>query len=265
MKVLLITMTDRPLGLGAALAIQNSHYDLSAVIAPRRFAGRFSKLSSISKAIKRHGSHFLLGRIKESFLSRLGVVSYEWDKYNTTSKPIKSLADFAKETGVQYIITDDVNSNEIVEKVEDIGPDVIVLVNAPIIKKPLIDAAGLYVINLHRSLLPQYAGLDAIFWALYHGENEIGATVHVVTEKIDEGAIIVQRKREVKDTDNIKSLTKWYYDNGPDMVIDALAKIENKTFDPKPQDLAGRSYYSWPTRQQRKELRKRLKNQKAKN
>lgn len=258
MRVLLITMTGRPLGLGAALAIYNSSHELVGIIAHRRFAGRGSKISYFIKSLKHHGFHFVFTRIKEIFISRLGLITYAWEKYNSLPGRMKSLSQFAQKAGIQYICTDNVNSSDVIEKVSNFKPDVIVLVNAPIIRKPLIDSARLYVINLHRSLLPKYAGLDAIFWALYHGEKEVGATVHVVTEKIDKGTIIVQRRREVKLSDNIKSLTNWYYNAGPDMVIEALEKIKNKSFDFTPQNLSERSYYSWPTRQQRKELRKKL-------
>jgi len=114
------------------------------------------------------------------------------------------------------------------------------------------------VINIHRSLLPKYAGLDAIFWALYHGEDKIGATVHTVSEKIDAGKIILQKEKEVLPDDDLDSLTSWYNNIVPDMLVDALSLLADPEFVPREQDFSKRSYFSWPSKKQRKELQKRL-------
>lgn len=254
MRVVLITMTNRPLGLGTALAVHKSGQDLIQIIAQKRFAGRGYKFAFLLKSIKRHGFRFVFSRIKESLALHLGQIQ----ECDAPCKGIRSLAEFAKRTGVEYALVEDANSPIIVERIAQRRPDVIILANAPIIRKPLIDTASRCAINLHRSLLPKYAGLDAIFWALYHGEIEIGATVHVVSERIDDGAIVLQEKRAVSKADDLESLTNWYYITGPRMIVKALDLIENDAFVPTCQDMSQRSYYSWPTRRQRTELRRKL-------
>lgn len=47
-------------------------------------------------------------------------------------------------------------------------------------------------INLHPSLLPEYAGFNAIDRALADGARELGATAHLADDSIDGGPIIAQ-------------------------------------------------------------------------
>lgn len=48
------------------------------------------------------------------------------------------------------------------------------------------------LINIHPSLLPKYPGLNTHARAIDAGDHEAGASVHWVTEGVDEGAVIDQ-------------------------------------------------------------------------
>jgi folate-dependent phosphoribosylglycinamide formyltransferase PurN len=48
-------------------------------------------------------------------------------------------------------------------------------------------------INYHDALLPNYAGGNAVSWALLHGEIGHGVTWHEMTERIDAGGILAHR------------------------------------------------------------------------
>ncbi|HTZ86676.1 MAG TPA: phosphoribosylglycinamide formyltransferase [Solirubrobacteraceae bacterium] len=53
------------------------------------------------------------------------------------------------------------------------------------------------VINVHPSLLPAFAGIDAIGQALDYGVQVFGVTVHYVDEGVDTGRVILQRAVEL--------------------------------------------------------------------
>ncbi|MFI4990837.1 MAG: phosphoribosylglycinamide formyltransferase [Solirubrobacterales bacterium] len=53
------------------------------------------------------------------------------------------------------------------------------------------------VINVHPSLLPAFAGLNAIGQALAYGVQVFGVTVHFVDEGVDTGPVILQRAVEL--------------------------------------------------------------------
>lgn len=70
-----------------------------------------------------------------------------------------------------------------------------------------------HVVNIHPALLPEFGGkgmygLHVHEAVLAAGRGETGATVHVVTEKYDEGAVIGQTKVSVLEGDSPASLQK---------------------------------------------------------
>ena len=64
------------------------------------------------------------------------------------------------------------------------------------------------IINIHPSLLPKYKGLDTHQRAIDNNEKFSGCTVHYVTEKLDSGKIISQKKVKILKKDNVTSLKK---------------------------------------------------------
>ena len=64
------------------------------------------------------------------------------------------------------------------------------------------------ILNIHPSLLPKYKGLNTHERAIKNKEIYSGATVHVVTEKLDSGKIILQQKVKIIKKDNEKTLKK---------------------------------------------------------
>lgn len=64
------------------------------------------------------------------------------------------------------------------------------------------------IINVHPSLLPAFAGKDAIGQALDYGVKLTGVTVHFVDGGMDTGPVIAQRSVEVKAGDTADSLAE---------------------------------------------------------
>ncbi|MBV8846163.1 MAG: phosphoribosylglycinamide formyltransferase [Bryobacterales bacterium] len=62
------------------------------------------------------------------------------------------------------------------------------------------------ILNIHPSLLPAFAGLDAQHQALEHGVKFSGCTVHFVDEGLDSGPILKQAVVRVLDEDTSDTL-----------------------------------------------------------
>lgn len=64
------------------------------------------------------------------------------------------------------------------------------------------------IVNIHPSLLPAFAGKDAIGQALDYGVKLTGVTVHFVDGGMDTGPVIAQRALAVEDGDTADSLAE---------------------------------------------------------
>lgn len=62
------------------------------------------------------------------------------------------------------------------------------------------------LLNIHPSLLPLYPGLDTHARALAAGDSHGGATVHVVTDVLDSGAVLGQLRVAIRPGDSAESL-----------------------------------------------------------
>ena len=62
------------------------------------------------------------------------------------------------------------------------------------------------ILNIHPSLLPKYKGLNTHERALINGEKFSGCTVHYVSNQLDSGKIILQKKVSIDKNETKKSL-----------------------------------------------------------
>jgi phosphoribosylglycinamide formyltransferase 1 len=75
--------------------------------------------------------------------------------------------------------------------------------------RPFLEAYGNRILNIHPSLLPQFAGgMDAVEQALRSGASVTGATVHLVTEDLDAGPILAQEPVPVLKDDTVETLRR---------------------------------------------------------
>jgi phosphoribosylglycinamide formyltransferase-1 len=71
----------------------------------------------------------------------------------------------------------------------------------------LLEAFPNRIVNIHPSLLPAFPGVDAQRQALEHGVKVSGATVHLVTNELDGGPIVMQAVVPVRDDDSVDTLS----------------------------------------------------------
>jgi len=83
------------------------------------------------------------------------------------------------------------------------------------------------IINIHPSLLPKYKGLNTHQRAITNKDKFAGCTVHFVTEKLDSGKIILQKKIKVAARDNVVSLAKKVLKQEHKLYPAAITKIFN--------------------------------------
>jgi phosphoribosylglycinamide formyltransferase-1 len=87
------------------------------------------------------------------------------------------------------------------------------------------------ILNVHPSLLPKYAGgMDTNVHeeVLRNGDVETGCTIHFVTEEVDSGPILIQKKCAVDGEDTVESLKIKVQQLEGMAFIEAIEMIANK-------------------------------------
>ena len=99
--------------------------------------------------------------------------------------------------------------NELISVINKLNVELIILAGYMRILSPLfINHFSGKILNIHPSLLPKYPGLNTHQRAIDACDKKHGATVHFVTEKLDEGPIISQETVQVDTADTEKSLAE---------------------------------------------------------
>jgi phosphoribosylglycinamide formyltransferase 1 len=90
---------------------------------------------------------------------------------------------------------------------------------------PMIEAFPSAILNIHPSLLPSFPGTAAQRQAIEHGVRVSGVTVHLVTEELDAGPIVVQRAVDVYDGDTPDTLGARILVEEHAAYVDAIARV----------------------------------------
>tara|TARA_Y100001970_G_scaffold291234_1_gene427620 strand:+ start:93 stop:743 length:651 start_codon:yes stop_codon:yes gene_type:complete len=120
-------------------------------------------------------------------------------------------------------------NTELLYELNIINPDIIITTWNKIIDKDVILKYNNQMINLHYSLLPQYAGLMGITpikKAIKDRSNYIGATCHYINEQVDAGEIICQFK--LKNNFNLNSMIKKIFKNGCLILLNSIIIIKKQ-------------------------------------
>ena len=90
------------------------------------------------------------------------------------------------------------------------------------------------LLNVHPSLLPKYAGgvdLNIHEEVLKNGDRETGCTIHFVTEDVDSGPILIQKKCNVDDNETVKSLKTKVQALEGKAFVESIQLIQNNLYD----------------------------------
>ncbi len=105
-----------------------------------------------------------------------------------------SVAELAALHDIPVITPDNPNSVKVLEQIRAVQPDFLFsFYYREMFKRELLEIPKYGALNMHGSLLPKYRGRVPVNWAIINGETETGATLHYMTEKPDNGAVLAQQ------------------------------------------------------------------------
>ena len=110
-------------------------------------------------------------------------------------------------------------------------PDLVVSAGfLKLVGKSFLDRFGGRFVNTHNALLPSFPGIHGPRDALEYGVRITGATLFVVDEGVDTGAIVAQVAVPVEDDDDVDTLTDRIKTAERQMVVDTVGRMVREGF-----------------------------------
>jgi len=135
------------------------------------------------------------------------------------------------------------NNTELFNYLRNLNPDIFVVVAyGKILPKELIEIPKYKTINVHASLLPEYRGASPIHKAILDGKKKTGVCIMEITEELDAGDIYACKEVEITDNDDIISLHDKLAEEGGNLLLEVLDKIEEGKIEKTPQDHSKATY-----------------------
>ncbi|MXY64621.1 MAG: phosphoribosylglycinamide formyltransferase [Gammaproteobacteria bacterium] len=158
-------------------------------------SGRGSNLQAIMDAI---GRGDLCARIAVVISNRADAPGLDRARRGGIPTCVIPHGDFPDRDGFDHALA---------ESIQGYDPDLIILAGfMRILGAGFVRRFDGRILNIHPALLPKFRGTDTHRRALEAGETEHGATVHVVTEALDDGPIVMQARVPVLREDDVESL-----------------------------------------------------------
>jgi phosphoribosylglycinamide formyltransferase 1 len=143
----------------------------------------------------------------------------------------------AKKHGIKTIFLDSTEikprefyDSKLIQIIEKEKPDLILLIGwMRILSEKFCKKFENKIINIHPSLLPDFAGgkdLNVHEEVIKTGKKITGCTLHFVTEKVDEGPIIMQKKVLIEENETPETLKEKVQKAEQEILIKAINLFE---------------------------------------
>jgi folate-dependent phosphoribosylglycinamide formyltransferase PurN len=177
------------------------------------------------------------------------------------------LREIAKKHQAPFYVLDDYHSQQSIALMRAAESDLGILLGTNILRESVFQIPRLGSINLHQGLAPYYRGGPSVFWELCNGEGQVGLTVHYVAPKVDTGDIVLQRTIPLEYDYSYRLNYQAFIDDYCEelklpcatLLADAVSMIADGTAVRIPQEPNLGKRYRLPTKAQKDELRRRLR------
>ncbi len=169
---------------------------------------------------------------------------------------LPSIAKLAKNRHIPLLKTSDINDPGVCQFIHSKKPEFLLAAHFNQLIKPLLlDMPNMTCLNIHPSLLPDYKGVDPVFFALLDKQQHIGVTLHEMAERFDTGKVLSQQSFLLKQYDNVFSHNCRLFSTGAELALTLMKKASIPSG--KPQKPGQGCYDSWPGPASIKSLRRK--------
>lgn len=134
---------------------------------------------------------------------------------------------YALEHNLPILQPEKLKDEKFIKYLEELSPDIIVVVAFRILPREVYSLAKLGAFNLHASLLPKYRGAAPINWAIINGETKTGVTTFFLDDKVDTGNIIFQEEVDINSDETAGDLHDKLMQIGANLVLKTVRAILN--------------------------------------
>ena len=185
----------------------------------------------------------------------LKLIFTKEDKRNARGNKIiySPVKQFGLDNDIEVIQPKRMKNEEIIAKIKEINPDLIVVVAyGKILPKEIIDIPKYGIINVHSSLLPKYRGASPIHSAILNGDKESGVSIMYIEEGLDSGDVILKETCEITEDDTLGTLHDRLKELGAIGLEKALKLIEAGEVKAEKQDDSKATFVKPITKEQAK-------------
>ena len=157
----------------------------------------------------------------------------------------KSLKEQAQEAGIPYHVLRSLRSQDTLNLLASYNPDLFVLAGyARLLPPELVRLPPMGAINTHAGRIPEYRGTAAIPWQIIRGESQLGLTVLYADEGVDTGDVLLSEFYELGLEEGATEATERATLRFPEMLVEVLVGLQNKTLKGVPQNLSAGAQYT---------------------
>ncbi|MEK7171364.1 MAG: formyltransferase family protein [Patescibacteria group bacterium] len=234
MKVILLT-SDRHLSANIAIKtflespyLKKYDIQVAGIVTSSPYKGNGATWEKMLSFIKRAGWAFSLKSIFTDIWKIIGM------KIGRLFIPNKNreyfeIDEMAEFYNIPLLQAGNINSEEAKSFMRKFQPDYLVsCFLLQIVDKEVLAIPSKGAVNIHPALVQRHRGIFSSFWVLLKNWRKSGATVHFMTEKIDRGMVILQRRFFVHPSDTIYCVNKKSAQLGAKLLIKALIKLKRR-------------------------------------
>jgi methionyl-tRNA formyltransferase len=132
----------------------------------------------------------------------------------------------AEEMGLPVFQPAKIRLPEVVERLRELAPDVMVVIAyGQIIPANVLATPRYGVINVHASLLPRHRGAAPVAHAILSGDAETGVTIMQMDEQLDHGPVLAVRKTAIGREEDASALTSRLAGMGAALLVETLEHL----------------------------------------
>jgi folate-dependent phosphoribosylglycinamide formyltransferase PurN/peptidoglycan/xylan/chitin deacetylase (PgdA/CDA1 family) len=174
--------------------------------------------------------------------------------------PQKSYETFERNTGIPVHRVLDIHSEESLELIRSLRPDLGAIVGTRILRDSVLSIPASGTLNIHKRKVPEYRGGGPVgYWEVLAGESSIDVTIHFATSQLDAGPVLGQATIPIDPCDTLESLKIKADIRGAQLYHETIRAVARGTHQVMPQNPATGTTYRAPADWQVKKLERKLK------